>query len=343
MTLIDSPIPTNIITGFLGAGKTTAILALLAAKPADESWAVLVNEFGEVGSDGNLMGGAGDGVFIRAFPGGCMCCTSGLPMQVALNQLIGRARPRRLLIEPTGLGHPREVIDTLGAGYYRDLIDLRATLTLVDARNLVDGRYTGHDIFNQQLAVADLIVASKADLYDDGALTRLAAYLARRELGHLPVVPVANGAIEQHWLDGPRHTPAAAPMAAGGTLFSPGNAGLEPVGALRPVVRHREIPPCGYLRLDSAGEGLVSSGWLFEPRFTFAFRPLYNLLCGVEALRLKGVFITDEGVVAFNGTNGVLTTLPLDDSFDSRIELIGERREPWAGLEQGLLDCLGGG
>ncbi|MFA5549529.1 MAG: CobW family GTP-binding protein [Porticoccaceae bacterium] len=338
MSLVDSPIPTNIITGFLGAGKTTAIQSLLAGKPAGEPWAVLVNEFGEVGIDSRLTGAAAGEVVIREVPGGCMCCTSGLPMQVALNQLIGRARPRRLLIEPTGLGHPREVIEVLGAAYYRAVVDLRATLTLVDARNLEDGRYTGHDIFNQQLEVADLIVASKADLYGDGALDRLAAYLAERGLGQVPVAPAARGMVSPHWLDLPRRGGAEGVPGAAFAAARADGAGLA-VGALRPSAAPLAIPPCGYLRVDGAGEGLVSSGWLFAPRFTFAYRPLYNLLCGVDALRLKGVFITDQGVVGFNGANGVLSTLGLDDSLDSRIELIGESRGPWAGLEQGLLDC----
>ena len=59
------------------------------------------------------------GVFIREVPGGCMCCAAGLPMQVALNQLIARAKPDRLLIEPTGLGHPKEVLQVLSADYYQ--------------------------------------------------------------------------------------------------------------------------------------------------------------------------------------------------------------------------------
>ena len=107
-------VPTNVITGFLGVGKTTAIQHLLASKPAHERWAVLVNEFGEVGVDGALFGPEQGGeVFVREVPGGCMCCAAGLPMQVALNQLLAKARPHRLLIEPTGLGHPREVLETL--------------------------------------------------------------------------------------------------------------------------------------------------------------------------------------------------------------------------------------
>ena len=129
-------IPTNIITGFLGVGKTSAILHLLQSKPADERWAVLVNEFGEIGVDGSLMQGQQaeeQQIYIREVPGGCMCCASGLPMQIALNQLLTQARPQRLLIEPTGLGHPVEVLEFLSADYC-DVLSIQKTLTLVDAR-----------------------------------------------------------------------------------------------------------------------------------------------------------------------------------------------------------------
>ena len=97
-------VATNIITGFLGAGKTTTILHLLKNKPKNENWAVLVNEFGEIGIDGALM--VEHGAMIKEIPGGCMCCTAGVPMSVGINALL-RTNPDRLLIEPTGLGHPK--------------------------------------------------------------------------------------------------------------------------------------------------------------------------------------------------------------------------------------------
>ena len=97
-------VPTNIITGFLGVGKTTAILNLLKNKPENENWAVLVNEFGEIGIDGALM--TDQGAVIKEVPAGCMCCTAGVPMSVGINALL-RQKPHCLLIEPTGLGHPK--------------------------------------------------------------------------------------------------------------------------------------------------------------------------------------------------------------------------------------------
>ena len=147
-----SNVPTNIITGFLGVGKTTAILNLLKNKPSNERWAVLVNEFGEIGVDGSLINGLHkeeEGVYINEVPGGCMCCTAGVPMRIALNQLLKHSKPHRLLIEPTGLGHPIEVLKTLTEAHFKNTLSLKNVITLIDARNLSDSRYTSHDTFNQ--------------------------------------------------------------------------------------------------------------------------------------------------------------------------------------------------
>lgn len=121
---------TNLITGFLGSGKTTSILHLLANKDPAEKWAVLVNEFGEVGIDGALL--ADSGAMVKEIPGGCMCCVNGLPMQVGLNTLLRQGKPDRLLIEPTGLGHPKQILDLLTAPVYEPWLELRATLCLLD-------------------------------------------------------------------------------------------------------------------------------------------------------------------------------------------------------------------
>jgi G3E family GTPase len=96
---------------FLGVGKTTAILDLLSQKPEDENWAVLVNEFGQIGIDGAIFKTAG--ATVSEIPGGGLCCAVGLPFQVAINRLVKETRPDRLLIEPSGIGHPGKVIEML--------------------------------------------------------------------------------------------------------------------------------------------------------------------------------------------------------------------------------------
>lgn len=326
-----SAIPTNVITGFLGVGKSTAILNLLQQKPDSERWAVLVNEFGEVGIDGSMMGGEtkeDSGIFIREVPGGCMCCAAGLPMQIALNMLLSRAKPQRLLIEPTGLGHPEEVLAVLANEHYREVLDLRATITLVDARKARDQRYTSHSTFNQQLGIADVIVANKADQYGPEDFPTLLHFLESSvSLDSKSVFQVSHGALELSWLD----TPASP------TELSHHHHNTD---VSTPLIDTEQIPESGYLSIDNQGEGFHSRGWVFSPDWTFDANKLSSLLMGIQAERIKGVFITDQGIAAFNKADDVLTETELDEAMDSRIECISADQLALEGLQQALLDCV---
>ncbi len=329
--IIDHPIPTNVITGFLGAGKTTAIQALLRDKPTTERWAVLVNEFGDVGIDAGLLAGAGEGeVFIREVPGGCMCCAAGLPMQVALNQLISAAKPARLLIEPTGLGHPKEVVKVLQQPEYRAVLDLRAVITLVDARKIVDPRYAGHDTFRQQLEVADCIVANKQDLYEAEEVEGLRVFLDDMGLGETPLHVVSQGAVKPEWLAAahPRSDVEAEAAACMAIL----EGGVHAVD--------ESLPAEGFRCTTREQEGFFSVGWIFGKDFVFDHERLYLLLSGVDAERIKAVVLTNRGVVGFNMADGVLTSLPLAQADDSRVELITRHKPDCVQLERQLLDCV---
>lgn len=324
-------VPVNVITGFLGVGKTTAIRHLLESKPRGERWAVLVNEFGEIGIDGGLFGSQPDGeLFIREVPGGCMCCAAGLPMQIALNQLLVKARPHRLLIEPTGLGHPREVLEALTESVQAGVLDLHATLTLVDARNIADERYLRSDTFRQQLEVADLVVANKSDLYGPDDLQNLHRYLAFLPgEAEKPLQTVEQGRIEPNWL-----------QASSG--FNP-PARSEQHRHAPPVMEEEPLPGSGYRRSENSGEGYHSCGWRFSPALVFDYKELFALISGSAVERLKGIFITGDGVFGFNKADSVLSVLELDDALESRVEVIDPERRDWDDLESKLLGVLARG
>jgi len=122
-------IPTHLIAGPLGAGKTSLIRQLLADKPADERWAILINEFGQIGLDAALLGGSRDGISLSEVPGGCLCCVNGAPFQVALARLLRQARPDRLLIEPSGLGHPAQLLEQLRDSPWQQVLALQPPAT----------------------------------------------------------------------------------------------------------------------------------------------------------------------------------------------------------------------
>ncbi len=309
-------VPTNIITGFLGAGKTSAILSLLKHKPEGESWAILVNEFGEIGVDGSLVeghAGNADGVHVREVPGGCMCCAAGLPMQIALNQLLRRARPHRLLIEPTGLGHPLEVLQTLSANYNREILSIEKTLTLVDARNLKDERYTSHKTFRQQLSIADVIVANKIDLYGPDDRSALESFV--RELCHpqMEIVHTEYGQLDPGQLAGP-------------TAINPEPANSDHTSKTPPLLaQDLPFPACGYITAINEGEGFESIGWRFSPQKVFDQGRLLTFLRGLDVERMKAVFITATGVFSYNLTRDALTETEMDDCSESRIEIITDQ------------------
>lgn len=322
-------VPTNIITGFLGVGKTSAILHLLSQKPAHERWAVLVNEFGEIGVDGSLFEGQhskGEGIFIREVPGGCMCCTSGLPMEIALSQLLRAAEPDRLLIEPTGLGHPKEVLALLSAEHYKDILSVQKTLTLIDARKLQDPRYTDHAIYNQQIEVADSIVANKVDLYADGDKARLLAYVKQQGISAANVLFTQQGQIPLEALEGT--TASSASLAH--------HHGHQSAG--KPLALDLPMPDCGFIKATNEGEGFTSVGWRFSADKVFSREKLFLVLTGVLAERIKAVFITDGGVFGYNAVSDALTEIELDDCLESRIEIISDSID--ALLETQLLDCI---
>jgi G3E family GTPase len=322
-------VPTNIITGFLGAGKTSAILHLMRHKPAHERWAVLVNEFGEIGVDGSLFQGQhseGQGVFIREVPGGCMCCAAGLPMQIALNQLLAKATPDRLLIEPTGLGHPQEVLQVFSTKYYQALLSMQKTLTLVDARKLSDSRYTSHATFNQQIAIADTIIGNKVDLYQDEDKAKLIAYVKQQGQPHTQVLFTQHGEIAVSQLQG---ATTDYPMQS---LHHHHDSQEMPTASDAPM------PACGFIKAMNEGEGFRSVGWRFAPDKIFHRKKLYLLLTGLRVERMKAVFITDAGVFGYNLTADALTETVLDECLESRIEIIAVNLDE--SVEAQLLACV---
>ena len=319
-------IKTNIITGFLGVGKTTAILNLLARKPGNEVWAVLVNEFGEIGIDGALL--KSQGAVVKEIPGGCMCCVAGLPMQVGLNLLIAKSKPDRLLIEPTGLGHPKQIIDTLTSEHYGDLLDLKATITLVDPRNLSNQRYLNNDNFRDQLALADVVVANKTELCSNEDKRIFESHIASYQPAKLATGWVSQGEVNPEWL---AHSRIARQNTKIPRTHAHSNISL-PAAALE----LKEGAP--FVRKDNAGQGFFSSGWLFDEKTTFNYDALFNFFSGLDVDRLKAVVKTDQGVYSFNAVKGVLTVNSLPDAIDSRIELINLKELCWNEIERTLLD-----
>ena len=326
---ISKRIPTNIISGFLGVGKTSAILNLLAQKPETERWAILVNEFGEIGIDGSLFEGnkkEGESVAIFEVPGGCMCGTAGLSMQIALSRLLANDRPDRLLIEPTGLGHPREVLEILCSESYKNVLSVQKTLTLVDARKLRENRFVENEIFQQQIVIADTIIGNKMDLYDHMDEEILRNYVKQINGPITRLVFTENADIDVSEIDGT-------------TLFESNNIDDKPTKHHDKLsMQDNSFPEAGYVKAINNGDGFNSIGWRFSPEKVFNYQKLFSLFDGLIVDRMKAVLITDNGVFGFNLTPDAFTETEFDECSESRIELISESIDE--SFEEGLLDCI---
>lgn len=329
-------IPTNIITGFLGVGKTTAIRHLLANKPVNEHWSILVNEFGEIGIDGALL--QDTNAQIKEIPGGCICCVADLPMRTALNMLISKTNPDRILIEPTGLGHPADIINSLLDENYQGVLNLRATITLIDARKLQDSRYTTNAVFQDQIAVADVLIANKSDLADEQNRKDFEQLLQTANPAKQAWAYATQGQIALEYLDLPRQE---------ANLLHPElHKNKKSLNPKRELYNNKiQLPEDqDFIRRENQSQGFYSCGWLFKPEIQFDFNSLFGWMTGLMVLRAKAVMNTNQGVYMFNAENGVLSINPAmlepEDISDSRIEIINDSEMPVADYEAELLGCI---
>lgn len=153
----------SIICGFLGVGKTTLLKNILAEK--GPSVAVLINEFGEVGIDKNLVQ-SGTDVDITELPSGCICCTMRTNLVAAVQEIINRLKPDQLIIEPSGIATTSGVLDALSTSELSDKIVIESVTGIIDCADFLEnikaevyGNY-----FYDQIANADVILLNKADL-----------------------------------------------------------------------------------------------------------------------------------------------------------------------------------
>lgn len=300
-------IPTNLVTGFLGVGKTTAVIDLLRRKPTGSRWAVLVNEYGEVGIDEALIEGSSpDGVTVREVAGGCVCCASAPYLPVALHFLLLDAKPERLLIETTGLGHPARLLDTLRRNY-ADRLDLRATLCLVDPADFARPEMKTNPVFVDQIQLADVVVMNKLDT----ATPELVADFQTWANGLFPpkllVAGTTHGRLDPAWLD------------------------LTANDERLPV-----YPEAHAHSAAAAGQ----RGWVFPPTDVFDEERLLAFLKTAPGVtRLKGVFRVPSDWIAVNRAGLTISVTPTAYRRDSRLEVFADA-PGWPAFELALRGCL---
>ena len=221
MSNSSARVPCTIVTGFLGAGKTTLIRHVLAHAQG-RRLAVIVNEFGDVGIDGEILKGCGDAACpeenIVELANGCICCTVADDFVPALDVILSR-RPavEHIVIETSGLALPKPLVQAFHWPAIKSRVTVDGVVAVVDGPALAAGRVatdldalarqrqadTAHDhddpieeVLDDQIACADLVVLNKRDLMDSADAEKATAAIAKALPRAVKIVSVADGKVD---------------------------------------------------------------------------------------------------------------------------------------------------
>ncbi len=214
-------LPVTVITGFLGSGKTTLIRHLMQ-NPQGKRLAVVVNEFGDVGVDGEILKSCAipdcPAENIMELANGCICCTVAddfIPTIEALMAL--EPRPDHILIETSGLALPKPLLKAFDWPDIRSKITVDGVIALADAEAVAAGRFAPNveavdaqrmadesidhetplsEVFEDQISCADIILLTKPDLAGETGIAKAKSIIAAEAPRPLPVVEVAEGAVD---------------------------------------------------------------------------------------------------------------------------------------------------
>src|SRR5271165_1682644 len=221
MTASLARVPCTVVTGFLGSGKTTLIRHVLA-NAGGRRLAVIVNEFGDVGIDREILKGCGDEAcpeeYIVELANGCLCCTVADEFVPALDAILSHTpRVDHIVIETSGLALPKPLVQAFHWPAIKSRVTVDGVVAVVDGAALAEGRVAadlaalareraadpalGHDdpieeVFADQIACADLVVLNKRDLIDAPGLEKAIAAVGAAMPRAVKVFATADGKVD---------------------------------------------------------------------------------------------------------------------------------------------------
>jgi len=300
------PIPAHLISGFLGAGKTTTLLHLLRAlKGRGEKVAVLVNEFGALGIDGTTLS-TGEAISVKEIPDGCICCTLAGRLMEALEQIATQVQPQRLFIEPTGLARPEEIRRLLKQDELANRYALAPVLTIVDPATYLRLLGKHMPFYAGQIAEADIVVANKLDRLQPGQIERF-----RQELPKLNprarLLEVTFGKVPEDVLQG---------------LTGQAQTAFHPIEQDK-TAEHR--PGHHHPQGESVSLRVEESTKFDAGRLQAFFTALQRGELGVKPWRAKGIFRCGDGWLLFNvSESGVDAQAGVPSPGESRCDVVAE-------------------
>ncbi len=213
-------IPATVITGFLGAGKTSMIRHLLAH--SERRLALVINEFGDLGIDGEIIKGCGiegcEDDDIMELANGCICCTVADDFIPTMDAILARTeRPDQIVIETSGLALPKPLVKAFNWPDIRTQITVDGVIAVVDGPAVADGFFASdvqalqaqrqadpsldhesplEELFEEQLACADMVVLNKVDVMDDATLARVSGEIAVQLRAGVKLVRAVHGKVD---------------------------------------------------------------------------------------------------------------------------------------------------
>lgn len=299
-------IPVHIVGGFLGTGKTTFLRDQLVARKG-EQLAILVNDFGEASLDAATL--AGDRPFeITNIPGGCVCCTAPEGFIDALGEIVARG-PDRLLIEPTGLARPQDLIDTIRRSPHAGSLEIAPVVVLIDPARLAAGSEQERALIAHQAEIADVLVANRTDLCDPEDVERFDRWAAKLWPGPLVVHHTTHARVPLELMEWPEHEGARLTRDAAGHHD------------------HRN----DHDHTGDSTQGFRAESWRWSvdrvfsrERVSRAVLRMSEGMAGAPLARFKGIFRTDEGFLLLEVAGGTLHEARSLHRRDSRADAIFE-------------------
>lgn len=322
----------DIVFGFLGSGKTTFIVRALQELGADEKTVILVNEFGEVGIDGDLLAGQGGNVV--EMPSGCICCTLQADFRSQILEILQTLRPERMIIEPTGVATISQIRSIVESQLFEDYIEKIHNILVVDATGFMELYKANRHFVESQVENAQLVLLNKCDRVD-----KRKAMLIRDAISaihpDISVLMTEFGAAD--WAE----YRLALSAASSETEQQP--SGILPV---MPEQGHHGENGMFHFHEQKDALGYQSFGCIFDKEL-FDPAALENFFLELNSgktgmgkiVRAKGIFQSHNQWILMELASGELSTQPLKQGTQSKVSVIGTDLDPDR-IRGGLNRCM---
>jgi len=306
----------DIVFGFLGSGKTTFIIRALEKWGAEEKIVVLVNEFGDVGIDGELLTGQGGDVV--EMPSGCICCTLQADFRSQMLEISKAMNPERVIIEPTGVATIAQIRSIVEAELFEDAIEKINNILIADATGFMGLYKANRHFVESQVKNAQLALLNKCDRVDKRkAMVTQGAILAINP--EMTVLMTEFGAVD--WAEY-QFALSTAPLSKEDVWKEEDHlAQITAAGGGSHPHLHEEEDALGYESF-----GCVYGDLSFDQgRLEGLFQELNASKSGMgEIVRVKGIFRVGDKWTLMELASGEFSSQPIGNSNESKVSIIGQ-------------------